>query len=204
MKWMIVQQSMGIYRTSRSASTVKRAGLHSSLIHAVLICLSLLQINKYGLSWPVANQLHGLFYRPKRKTCEAKPPVWRTARQLQQQNVPQTPCNTTSSEDHAGKNSPVSRISRKSLRQRFYKSFSYFSWLVPEALNATMAVQRLKSRQSQSDADQSTALVSQVLNPEQSPSISGNVVHADTLTPECSRRTCQICLMTEKFLFESQ
>ncbi|KAB5533236.1 hypothetical protein PHYPO_G00129490 [Pangasianodon hypophthalmus] len=80
--------------------------------------------------------------RPKRKTCKAKPPVWRTTQQPQQQNVPQTPCNATSSEDHA-------------------------------ALNATLAVQRLKSRQSQSEADQSTTLVTQVLNPEPSPSRSG-------------------------------
>ncbi|XP_058232572.1 spindle and centriole-associated protein 1 isoform X2 [Hemibagrus wyckioides] len=80
--------------------------------------------------------------RPKRKTCKAKPPVWRTAQQPQQQNLPQTPCNTTSSDSHA-------------------------------ALNATVAVQRIKSRQPQSEADQSTALINQVLNPEPSPSHSG-------------------------------
>ncbi|XP_027031078.2 spindle and centriole-associated protein 1 isoform X2 [Tachysurus fulvidraco] len=79
--------------------------------------------------------------RPKRKTCKAKPPVWGATRQPQQQNMPQTPCNT-SSEDHA-------------------------------ALNATLAVQRVKSRQSRSEADQSTALINQVLNPELSPSHSG-------------------------------
>ncbi|XP_047006065.1 spindle and centriole-associated protein 1 isoform X1 [Ictalurus punctatus] len=80
--------------------------------------------------------------RLKRKTCKAKPPVWTTIRQPLQQNVPQTPCNATGSEDHA-------------------------------ALNATLAVQRLKSRQCQSEAEQSTVLVNQVLNPEPSPARSG-------------------------------
>lgn len=47
-----------------------------------------------------------------------------------------------------------------------------------KALNATLAVQRL---QSQSEAEQATALVNQVLNPELSPSNPGNDAHADVL-----------------------
>ncbi|KAK3515533.1 hypothetical protein QTP70_024216 [Hemibagrus guttatus] len=90
----------------------------------------------------VSVSLDSEMFRPKRKTCKAKPPVWRLTQQPQQRNMPQTPCNTTSSDGHA-------------------------------ALNATVAVQRIKSRQSQSEADQSTALINQVLNPEPSPSHSG-------------------------------
>lgn len=41
------------------------------------------------------------------------------------------------------------------------------------------------SRQSQSEADESTTLVNQVLNPEPSPSNSGNAAHADAFTSEC-------------------
>ncbi|TSK98446.1 Spindle and centriole-associated protein 1 [Bagarius yarrelli] len=98
--------------------------------------------------------------RLKRKTCKSKASVWGTAQQpQQQQNVPQTPCNTASSEGHA-------------------------------ALNATVAVQRLKSRQSQSDSDQSSALINQVLNPETSPSNSGGKSRSFKITkggsPEAS------------------
>ncbi|XP_062841996.1 spindle and centriole-associated protein 1 isoform X2 [Trichomycterus rosablanca] len=73
--------------------------------------------------------------RPKRKTCKAKPPGWTTSQRRQQQNLPQTPCNAAMSSEEQA------------------------------ALNATVAVQRLKSRQYQPDADQSTTLVTQVLNP---------------------------------------
>lgn len=69
---------------------------------------------------------------------------------------------------------PVNRILLKSLRS-FTNLPLLFLDLFRKALNATLAVQRLKSRQSQSEADQSTALVSHVLNPEPSPSHSGNV-----------------------------
>lgn len=97
--------------------------------------------------------------RLKRKTCKSKASVRGTAQQPQQQNVPQTPCNTTSLLDQA-------------------------------ALNATVAVQRLKSRTSQSESDQSAALISQILNPEASPSISGGKSRAFKTTrgrsPEAS------------------
>ncbi|KAI5627458.1 spindle and centriole-associated protein 1 isoform X1, partial [Silurus asotus] len=107
------------------------------------------------LAWPVAMQLHGLFYRTKRKTCKAKPPGWRTSHQPQQQNMPQTPCNTTSLEEHA-------------------------------ALNATVAVQRLKSRQPPSEEEQPPAFVSQILNPDPPPSCSGGKSRPYRTTRGCS------------------
>ncbi|KAF7691666.1 spindle and centriole-associated protein 1 isoform X1 [Silurus meridionalis] len=93
--------------------------------------------------------------RTKRKTCKAKPPGWRTSHQPQQQNVPQTPCNTTSLEEHA-------------------------------ALNATVAVQRLKSRQPPSEEEQPPTIVSQILNPDPPPSCSGAKSRPYRTTRGCS------------------
>lgn len=69
---------------------------------------------------------------------------------------------------------PVNKIFLESLRS-FTNLSLIFLGLFRKALNATLAVQRLKSRQSRSEADQSTALINHVLNPELSPSHSGNV-----------------------------
>ncbi|XP_036414615.1 spindle and centriole-associated protein 1 isoform X2 [Colossoma macropomum] len=96
--------------------------------------------------------------RPKRKTCKAKPPQWTIDQRLQQQNLPQTPCNAAGSDQQA-------------------------------ALNATVAVERLKSRQSQSDTIQSTTLVTQVLNPEPATSHSGGKSKSSRTTRRCSPGT---------------
>lgn len=66
----------------------------------------------------------------------------------------------------------------------FITLFLFFSAYSEKALNATLAVQRLKSRQCQSEAEQSTVLVNQVLNPEPSPARSGNVAQPDAF--KCS------------------
>ncbi|XP_053343978.1 spindle and centriole-associated protein 1 isoform X2 [Clarias gariepinus] len=102
--------------------------------------------------------------RQKRKTCKAKPSVWRTTQQPHQQNLPQTPSNAPSSEDRA-------------------------------ALNATLAVQRLKLRQSPSETGETAALVSQVLNPELSPShYGGKNKSTRGRSPETSQNSNQSSL----------
>ncbi|KAL7835459.1 hypothetical protein SRHO_G00278060 [Serrasalmus rhombeus] len=57
------------------------------------------------------------------------------------------------------------------------------------ALNATVAVERLKSRQSESDTIQSNPLVTQVLNPEPSSSHSGGKSKCSRTTRRCSPGT---------------
>ncbi len=86
-----------------------------------------------------------------------------------EQELPKTPCNTRVREDQAG-NEGMSffmslQVNVKMNLFNLKNIYIYLCFFCP-ALNATVAVQRLKSRQTYPDVNQSTSLVNQVLNPE--------------------------------------
>lgn len=92
-----------------------------------------------------------------------------------EQELPKTPCNTRVREDQAGNECmgffmPLQVNVKMNLFNK--KNKKYLCFFCP-ALNATVAVQRLKSRQTYPDVNQSTSLVNQVLNPELASSQSG-------------------------------